>query len=120
MSDPKDLQEAPASVTYSIQSAGGFNALFTVREMSGTALIDKMTVIEKSLVEKGYKPQPLKSYGASKTVEYVEGRVCPKDGGKLIKKVSKEGKPFAVCENGKFINGVKSGCDHFEWLVNPV
>jgi hypothetical protein len=116
MSDPKDLQEAPASVTYSLLTPEGFNVLFTVREMSGTALLDKMTLMGKSLVEKGYKPQPQKSYGAPKSVEYIDGRMCPKDGGKLVKKVSKEGKAFAVCENGKYVNGVKSGCDHFEWL----
>jgi hypothetical protein len=56
MSD-NNLQEAPASVTFSITSPGGFNALFTVREMSGMALLTKMVSIEAKLTEMGYKPQ---------------------------------------------------------------
>ena len=43
----KELPEAPASVTYSITTKDGYNALFTIRDVSGLGLLDKMATIEK-------------------------------------------------------------------------
>lgn len=61
------------------------------------------------------QPTPNKTF-VKRAPEYTGG-VCPKDGGKLkiIRGTSKKtGKPYEmiVCDNGKFINGVKSGCDY--------
>jgi hypothetical protein len=59
MSDYKEesYSDAPASVTYSITSKDGFNALFTVRDLTGTSLLEKMVAIEQTLIDAGYKPQ---------------------------------------------------------------
>src|SRR3990167_4762430 len=94
------LPEAPASVTYSITSKDGYNALFTIRAMSGKELLETMKEIEEVLIKKEYKPQVRQVFGQKKEVEYVQGKVCPKDGGKLIKKISKFGKEYHACENG--------------------
>lgn len=113
----KNHSEAPASVTYSLTSPKAFPILFTIRGDSGKDLLETMDIIEKVLEEKGYKPQEKRSFGGyQKKEEYVEGIKCPKDQGRIILKKSREGKPFHVCENGKFTNGVKSGCDFFKWV----
>jgi hypothetical protein len=53
---------------------------------------------------------------APKVVEYVENKVCPLDGGKLIKPPVGTNRPIK-CENGKydFATKVSSGCDYKEW-----
>lgn len=110
-----DLQEAPASVTYSITSQGGFNALFTIREMTGLGLLEKMTVIEKKLTDMGYKPQIKPAFGQKKELEYAD-YPCPKCGSKVVKSTTATGKKLEKCETQKFINNQKSGCEYTLWL----
>ena len=112
--------DAPASVTYSITSKDGFNALFSLREETGEALLSKMAVVESKLLALQYKPQ-IKTFGAKKELDFVEGKKCPKCGGRLVKKISSVGKPFHKCENGKwdFTTKQATGCDFVDWL-NPV
>lgn len=114
-----DVNEAPASVTYSITSKDGYNALFTIRDINGASLLDTMEIIEKVLHDKKYLPQVKQGFGAKKEVQYVEGKVCPLCKGRLIKAISKVGKEFHKCENGKFIGGVASGCKFVDWLNTP-
>jgi hypothetical protein len=77
MNKQKDIPEAVSSVTYTLETPNGFNILFTVRNDSGTQLLDVMRdVIEPQFIIDGYKPQQPK-YGGSrppKEVEYVEGK----------------------------------------------
>lgn len=118
------LPEAAASVTYSITSESGFNALFTIRDVNGMALLDTMKTIEKYLKDQKYTPQVKQSFGggAKKEVQYVEGKVCPLCKGRLIKAVSsKTNKEFHKCENGKYNPTTKmtDGCKFVDWL-NPV
>lgn len=96
---PNTGNEAPASVTYSITSEDGFNALFTIRGEKGLELLDLMYHIEKKLIEKRYKPQIKQSFGAGakKEVQYVEGRVCPDCGKRIVKKEKLE-----QCEDYKY------------------
>lgn len=118
MKELNELPEAPASVTYSIVSPTGYNALFTIREMTGLDLLTKMTALEKKLDEMGYKPQIKTSFGQKKEVVYVPNAECPKCKGRLIDKTSKNGKRFHECENRKydFKTGVTSGCEYINWL----
>jgi len=112
-----NLPEAPASVTYSVTTAKGYPILFTLRETSGKDLLEKMDAVEKVFEEKGYKPQVRQGF-AKKEVEYVEGKKCPQCGGRMIKKVSKTGKPFEKCENGRWNFQTKQaeGCPFVDWL----
>lgn len=116
----EQLPEAAASVTYSVTSKDGFNALFTIRDINGLKLLETMKTIEKVLLDSEYKPQIKQSFGGfKKDVQYVEGKVCPKDGGKLKKIISKkDGKEYWSCANGTFIGGVKGGCDFFTSPAN--
>jgi hypothetical protein len=113
-----ELPEAPASVTYSVTSKDGFNALFTIRGTSGKDLLTTMEKIEEVLVTRGYKPQEKRTFGAKKEVEYVEKTNCPKCGGRLVKKFTKENKLFHKCENGKydFTTKTNTGCDYINFL----
>jgi hypothetical protein len=117
--EPKyQLPEAPASVTYSIMTKNGFPVLFTVRAESGLELLEKMLVIEKKLLESGATPQQQRHFEKKeKVVEYVEGRVCPVDGARLVKKTTKDGKVIVECENRKFDFATKqtTGCSFIEW-----
>jgi hypothetical protein len=120
MSDPKDLQEAPASATLSIVTPKGYNTLFTLRDMTGESLLTKITALEAKLEALGYKPQVRPVFG-KKEVEYVEGRTCPKCQGRLVKKTKKNGGMFYQCENKKWdamLNKNVGSCDYTDWL-NP-
>lgn len=113
-----ELNEAPASVTYNITSKGGFNALFTIRDVTGTDLLEKMEKIEKTLVEKEYKPQVRLPFGQKKEIVYVEGRECPLCKSKLVKKTTREGKEYYACEKGSYDFKTKTviGCKYVDWL----
>ena len=110
-----NLNEAPASATLSVITPKGFNTLFTIRDMSVNELIKKITIVEEKISELGYKPQIKPVFGAKKEVSYVEGKLCPVDGGKLKIINSKDGKTYWSCENGKYdyTTKVKSGCQFF-------
>lgn len=111
------LPEAPASVTYSVTSPNGHGALVTVRDEKMSDLMIKMERMEKWFGDKGYTPQK-KGGSYQKPVDYVEGKSCPKCGGRLIKKTKKDGSPFHQCENRKWNATTKeaTGCSFIDWL----
>ncbi len=116
-----EIGEAPASATLSVVTPKGYNTLFTLREMTGTALLEKITALEAKLETLGYKPQIKLAFGQKKEIEYVQGQVCPLCKGRLIKAISKAGKEFHKCENGKYnaMTRTTDGCKFVDWL-NPV
>lgn len=107
--------EAPASVTYDVESKNGFTMLFTVRGTSGLELLDVMDSIEAKLIAKEYKPHIKQSWGAKKETEYVDGKVCLEDGGRLKIIHAKDGKTYWGCENSRYdaATKTKSGCKGF-------
>ena len=113
-----NLPESPTSVTYSVTSPKGFNALVTIRDAEFKELATKMTFVEEWFEKNGYKPQ-VKGF-AKKEVEYVG--TCPKCSGRLVKKVSKAGKTYHACENGKYDFNTKTtiGCNFVDWLEPKV
>lgn len=115
MKETNGLPEAPASVTYTIQSKEGFNALFTVRDTSGTSLLEKMIIIETKLTNLGYIPQIKR--GEKKPVETVQDRKCPTCGSELVYQLKKDGKKFIKCSKQKydFTTKTASGCQFVEW-----
>jgi DNA-directed RNA polymerase subunit RPC12/RpoP len=112
-----DLQEAPASVTYSITTKNGFPALFTVRDMTGSDLIKKMVAIEAKFIEQGIKPQLKVAFGQKKEVKYVEGKVCPQCGSKIVEKTKADGHIYFKCEKGGWDRTANkpTGCDYVDW-----
>lgn len=114
------LPEAPASATVKIKSKNGFEYLFTLRESSGTALLGKLELLETDLTNRGYTALSQgNGFGRSKEAKpksYVEGRVCPLDGGRLIQPEPGSKMPIK-CENNKWNPTTKQayGCKYVEW-----
>lgn len=110
--------DAPASVTFSIKTKGGFNALFSIREESGIALLDKMALIEERFAEDGITPQPDRTFGAKKPLNIVPGRKCPLCGNDLVETITSTGKKMIKCSTQKYDFATKtvSGCKFVEFL----
>lgn len=109
-----DFPEALASNTFKVRSAKGFEHLFTVRDDSVSTLIEKIETLEDALLAKGWIPLEQNAKFPKKETEFVEGKVCPKDGGKLkIISSKKDGKTYWTCENGKYdyLTKTTSGCN---------
>lgn len=113
--DKSNLPEAPASVTYSITSRDGYNALFTVRDTDGIHLLQTMSIIEDKLKALLYIPQVKPVFGQKKEIEYVPDKKCLKCGGRLKIIHAKNGGTYWSCENGKYdyLTKQKTGCDFF-------
>jgi hypothetical protein len=114
-----ELPEAPASVTYSVITNNNYPVLFTIREMTGLALIEKMGAIEKKFSDLGYKPQQPRTFGPKeqKPTEYTDYD-CPICGARVIKGSTKDGKQFETCETRKYDFKTKTttGCTYIKWL----
>jgi hypothetical protein len=108
--------ESPYSVTYSIKDKDGLPMLFTIRGNTFKEIMANITEAKTVFMSEGYTAQEKKSF-TPKEKEYVEGRVCPKCGGKLIKITTAKG-PAIKCENGKWnpLTKHNDGCDFFEWV----
>jgi hypothetical protein len=108
--------EAPASVTYSLVTPGGFPILFTMRDDKVNELIIKMETLEPSLLKKGYKPQE-KKFGSKPPAEIVPNRKCPLCGQALVYSTTKDGKKFIKCSTNKWDFATKqaTGCKFTEW-----
>lgn len=114
-----NLPESPTSVTYQVTSSKGFDALVTIRDAEFKSLAEKMEFVEGWFEKQGYKPQEKRGFG-KKEQTFVEGKKCPKCGGRLVMKVTKAGKPFNKCENGKWnaLTNQNEGCQFVDWLDN--
>ena len=109
--------DAPASVTYSIKTKTGFNCLFSIREESGIALLDKMLIVEARFSTDGITPQPDRTFGAKKPLNIVPGRKCPTCQNDLVETTTATGKRMIKCSTQKYDFATKtvSGCQFVEW-----
>lgn len=116
-----DIPEAVASVTFTIRTKKGYNCLFTVRDRSGIALLEKMDDIEGVFTEKGITPQPERTFGSrfgpKKEVKIIPDRKCPLCGADLVEATTKDGKTFIKCSTQKYDFSTKQvqGCSFVEW-----
>ena len=116
------LPESPISVNFKIKSPNGFEHQITLRKgITAEDFSEVMSLIaekEKTLLAKGYTPLPQNSFGkkSAAPVEYIEGRKCPEDGGRLIKPAAGSKAPIK-CENNKYSFQTKQsyGCPFKYW-----
>lgn len=112
------LPEAPASATVKIKSKNGFEWLFTIRDESAKNLMFKMNAMETNWLNNGFTPLAQNQFGRKPTapIEYLQGRTCPTDGGRLIKPAAGSTAPIK-CENNKYNFQTKQsyGCPFKEW-----
>lgn len=117
------LPEAIASITFTVK-VGGFPALYTVRDSeSGAKLLEKLPKVLDAMKEIGMSPdERFKGY-VKKEPEYVEGRVCPICGQKLVYALKKDGKKYIKCSTNKWnkMTQTATGCSFVEWDIqkNP-
>lgn len=120
----ENLNEAPSSVTLSVITPKGYNALFTLRDVEAHTLVKKIATIEDYFEKMGYKPQPAKSFGnggfQKKEPIYVEGHQCPTCGERLVEAHKKTGELYWKCSTNKWdkIANKATGCSYINW--NPV
>lgn len=123
MNDKDQLPEAPASVNVTYKRTDGFIIQLTLRDKTGIEVLTRLDGAIKKIVEAGGVPHE-RSFGTKfppKPVEYVEGRMCPLDKGRLVKGSTKDGRHFIKCENNKYDFATKqvTGCKFTEWPDSP-
>ena len=98
-----DFNEAPAVTFTSVKSPEGFVWNYTMRGENGKDLLPQMTAFQKWCKENKWEPVVnQRGNWTKKEPEYVEGKVCPKCKGRLLKKIDKENKEYEQCENKKW------------------
>lgn len=120
------MPEAPASATITVKTPGGFETLVTIRDYEDKELTKKQLAyllnLDKALLVMGFTPV-IRGFGkpAAKPIEYVEGRVCPKCGSKLVHAQTKDGRKFIKCEANKwnFAEKRSEGCTYTDWGDTP-
>ena len=112
------MEDKVQSATTKVKTGNGFEWLFSMRGDTIDEQMKKIEAIEKIWIEKGWTPiaQNASKY-PQKVVEYVEGKVCPLDGGRLVK--PQNPRAPIKCENNKWnpTTKVAYGCLHIEWPV---
>lgn len=110
--------EDKITFSFSVTSPGGFDMTFTVLSRNKKPLLEKAALIEKKLLDKGYKPQEKRKWSGKAAPKEYAAHACPKCTSKVLLKKNKEGKPYEVCETSKFDPSTKTstGCPYFKWL----
>jgi hypothetical protein len=110
------LPEAPASQTIKIAYKGA-EILLTQRDLEVKMLpfLEQAKKVIDWAMDNGFEAPKKFGGGFKKEPEYVGDRVCPIDGGKLIKPTNPRA-PIK-CENQKydFRTKITSGCTFTEW-----
>lgn len=106
------------SATTKFKTPSGFEWLFSLRAETSKDLIERIDIIEKVLVDKGFTPIAQNTFGKKETkpIEYIDGRACPEDNARLIKGI---GKVKEKCENNKYDFTLKKNvgtCDYVVWI----
>lgn len=115
----KESNMDKSTITFSFRRADGFEATVCV-PVSSDAIIALDSLVAKVVAAGGspvtIHPAPYKKYEA-KPVEYVEGKVCPKCGKKVVRSTTKDGRVTLKCEDNKYDykTKVQSGCTFFEF-----
>lgn len=112
--------EAMGSITFTVKIEG-FPALYTVRDAdSGRELLKKLPAIVKGMKEIGMIPDERFKVGMKKPTEYVEGRVCPTCGNKLVYKYKKDGGKYIRCSTNVWNPQTQTatGCQYVNWMDN--
>lgn len=112
-----DNTEAPVVMFTNYKRTDGFEVSLTLRGDDLTTVATKLDTAIKAIIVKGGTPVSRQSKGyPPKVVDYVVGRVCPLDGGKLINPPKDSNRPIK-CENNKydFATKTSSGCKFTEW-----
>lgn len=117
MENKKDIPfpEAGATAFFGYKRTDGFEVSLTLRDETGQNLLEKLEGAIAKVKKEGGIPLPLRSSGFVKPINYIEGRVCPKNGARLV---AGQGKIKEKCENYKWGFNEKKNigtCDYLVW-----
>jgi len=83
-----NFPEAGAIAFTTIRTPENFTWNVTMRDVDGESIAKRMIGFQVYCKKNNWTPVEPKSFGAKKELDYVEGKKCPKCGGRLVKKVS--------------------------------
>lgn len=110
--------EAGAVAFFSYKRTDGFVINLTLRDTTGKDVLDRIEGAISKVKEQGGVPHEKFGGGfPKKAVNYIEGRICPNDGARLITEITKAGKKLTKCENNKWNFQLRKaeGCTFTEW-----
>lgn len=117
---PVDTLSESQFVVWTELEKNGFVWNLTLRKGISASEIDNVLSLidtaQLKAISKGFKYHEKKSnFPAKKSLEFIEGKVCPKCGEKLVKGV---GKVAEKCSTNKydFTTKTSSGCDYVLWV----
>lgn len=111
-----DFPEAGAVINVDYKRTDGFVVKLTLRDETGAKVLERLEGAIMEITKKGGTPYE-KSFGKpSKPVDYVEGKMCPTCGKRLVWAQKRDGSKFVKCETNKYINGVSTGCPFVDWM----
>ena len=109
------------SATVKVKTKNNFEWLFSIRAETTADLVSKMETMEKLWTEKEWTPIAQNTYGGkkewpAKVIEYLDGELCPLDGGRLVKPQPGSKAPIK-CENNRWNFQLKKaeGCEFVKW-----
>lgn len=105
------------SATVKVRTKNNFEWLFSIRAETTKDLVVKMETMEEIWLEKNWIPIAQNtSKFPQKVIEYVEGELCPLDGGRLVKPQPGSKAPIK-CENNRWNFQLKKaeGCEFVKW-----
>lgn len=119
LTKPMDTLSESQFVVWTELEKNGFVWNLTLRKGISASEIDNVLSLidtaQLKAISKGFKYHEKKSnFPAKKSVEFIEGKVCPKCGERLVKGV---GKVAEKCSTNKydFTTKTSSGCDYVLW-----
>ena len=115
-----DLPEAHAVAFTNFKRTDGFEVSITLRGNNGTEVLERLgKAIDQIKLDGGIPISRSAQKGFSKPLEYVEGKLCPICGEKLIYANKKDGTKFIKCSTNKYMNGQATGCTYVDWGNKP-
>lgn len=112
-----ETTEAPVSQTIKL-SYRGCEVLVTQRDLEQKMqpFLDQAKKLIDGAMGMGFEAPPVRGF-AKKEVKYVEGKECPKCGGKIAEKTKKDGSIYFKCEKGGWdkASNKPTGCDYVDW-----
>lgn len=107
--------EAGAVAFFAYKRTDGYIINLTLRDVSGKEVLERIDGAIAKIKEQGGTPYERQSGFKKKEQEFIDGRVCPIDKGRLVKP-SAPNRPIK-CENSKYDFQTKqsSGCAFVEW-----
>ena len=97
----------------------GFEVLLTQRSLDDKMkpFLDQAKTLIDGALTLGFGAPPLRGGFPKKEVKFVDGKVCPKCGSRIVEKTKKDGSIYFKCEKGGWdkMANKPTGCEYVDW-----